>query len=77
MFVTARNCLRGVRNITNEEYRRSFNLFGVQFALQDIDRISADYLNFIRPDLKGYILVKFFQGENVSDENMERVSFVF
>lgn len=68
--VSSRNSLRGIRNITNEEYTRTFNMFGIQFALQDIDRITPTYLSNIRPDLRTYLL-KYFVGETINDENME------
>lgn len=74
LYVTAQNVLRGVNNITNEEYNRRFNMFGIQFALQDIDRFSPTYLNGIKNELKKYLLNKFFDGEAMDEEQMENVS---
>lgn len=57
----------GVRH-QDEELNHSFNLFGIQFSLRDLDSLTPSFFNAQRDALRNFLMQTYFNGHNEVSE---------
>lgn len=59
----------GVSNITDDEMNHSFNLFGLQLSLRDLDGLTPSFFNTQREILRAFVMDNYFSS-SVNDETI-------
>ncbi|CAO1362539.1 unnamed protein product [Diamesa serratosioi] len=66
-----RSCIGGVMDITDEEIRHRFMLFGIRFSFLDLTNISPEFFNGQQARLNTYFRGMYFSRMEMTESNIE------